>query len=233
MSVFQIASIAGIGGAIVLALVHYVLVGRRQPHPGLGARNVRRYSLWERLVHIVLVLTFLILAWTGFYAAIGWGGPMKGYMLMIHTTSGAVFAFCVGLMMVTWAADHAFARHDGIWLKRGGCLSTASDMPAGRFTAGEKIYFWSAGALTLVALLSMLLSMIKVLGTSGQHLMYHVHRWSTLALTVLTIWHAYATVLAKPGGGWMAVLTGRASAAWTKRWHPLWGGTGQATQPRS
>ena len=105
---------------------------------------------------------------------------------------------------------------------RGGCLSKADDLPAARFDAGQKLYFWFAGLATLVALLSMLLSMISLFGTAGQTLMYTVHRWSTLTLLVGTIWHAYATVLAKPGT-LGALVSGYVSAAWADRFHPLWG----------
>ncbi|HUU93485.1 MAG TPA: cytochrome b/b6 domain-containing protein [Phycisphaerae bacterium] len=230
MSLFQILSILGIGGSIGAALLHYVLIARRQPHPGHGERRVRRYNLWERLVHVVLLATFLVLAVTGFWASIGWDGPMSGYVLMIHTTCGAVFAVCVAVSLITWAADHAFAGHDGRWIRRGGCCSTRGDLPAGRFNASAKIYFWLAGLLTLVALLSMLLSMIPLLDTDGQHLMYHVHRYSTLILVVLTLWHAYITTLAKPGG-LTAILWGRVSRSWARRYHPLWGG-GEGKPPQ-
>ncbi|MBM4020186.1 MAG: hypothetical protein FJ288_18015 [Planctomycetes bacterium] len=222
MSLFQILSIIGIGGVVAFMPVHYFLVARRQPHPGLGLRSVRRYSLWERLVHLALLASFLVLAWTGFYAAIGWGGPMKGYMLMIHTTSGAVFAVSVAAMLITWAADHTFSAHDGHFLTRFGCLTLKKDLPAARFTGGDKVYFWLAGPLTLAALLSMLLSMIPWQGTAGLCLLYEVHRYSTLVLTVATLWHAYATTLAKPGTA-AALISGYVSAAWAQRYHPLWG----------
>jgi formate dehydrogenase subunit gamma len=208
--------------AAALCPVHYVLFARRAPRPAVGAKNVRRYGVWERLVHVALVVSFLVLAGTGFWASIGWGGPMRGYILMTHTTFGAVFAVSVAMMLVTWATDHALARADGQWLRRGGCLSAAGDLPAGRFDAGQKLYFWFAGATTLVLLLSMLLSMIPWLGTDGQVLMYDVHRWTALALVVGTLWHLYATWLAKPGTLW-SLVSGRVSAGWVNRYHPLWG----------
>jgi formate dehydrogenase subunit gamma len=222
MSLFQIVSIAGIVGTLAFLPLHYLLFARRQPHPGLGQRTVRRYSLWERLVHLALTVSFLVLAVTGFAASIGWGGPMKGYVLMLHTTCGAVFAVSVGAMLLTWAADHAFNSHDGQFLARGGCLTYRKDLPAARFTGSDKVYFWMAAVLTLVALLTMLLSMIPLLGTPGQSLMYETHRYSTLVLVMITIWHAYATTLAKPGT-LGSLISGYVSAAWAKRYHPLWG----------
>jgi len=227
MSLFQIISIVGIGGTLAFLPLHYLLFARRQPHPGLGERTVRRYNLWERLVHAALLVSFLVLAVTGFIASIGWGGPMKGYMLMLHTTCGAVFAVSVGVMLLTWAADHAFTSHDGQFLARGGCLAHRKDLPAARFTGGDKVYFWMAAVLALAALLTMLLSMIPLLGTTGQALMYETHRYATLVLVMITIWHAYATTLAKPGT-FGALISGYVSTAWAKRYHPMWG---KATGP--
>jgi len=227
MSLFQMISIVGIGGVLAFLPVHYLLFARRQPHPGLGEATVRRYSLWERLVHLALLVSFLVLAVTGFSASIGWGGPMKGYVLMLHTTCGAVFAVSVGVMLLTWAADHAFTSHDGQFLARGGCLAHRKDLPAARFTGGDKVYFWMAAVLALAALLTMLLSMIPLLGTAGQALMYETHRYATLVLVMITIWHAYATTLAKPGA-FGALISGYVSTAWARRYHPMWG---KATGP--
>jgi formate dehydrogenase subunit gamma len=232
MSLFQMVSIVGIGGALAAMPVHYLLIARKAPRPGLGMKTVRRYGLWERLVHLALALSFLVLAATGFAASIGWNGPMGGYTLMFHTTAGAVFAVSVACMLVTWAADHAFRASDGRWFRGGGLCTPVKELPAGRFTAGEKIYFWLAGPLALAALLSMLLSMIPVLATSGQALMYQVHRWSTLVLVVATIWHAYATTLAKPGT-LGALVSGYVSEGWAKRFHPLWGGGAGPGQPHA
>jgi formate dehydrogenase subunit gamma len=219
---FQYLSAAVLAATVFLCPVHWVLIARRQPRPGLGVRTVRRYNAWERLVHLALTVSFLVLAVTGFWATISWGGPMKGYVLMMHTTFGAVFAVSTLAMLITWAADHAFSKEDGRWMTRGGCLSAAGDLPAGRFDAGQKIYFWFAGLATLVALLTMICSMIPVFGTSGQHLMYALHRWAALALVATTIWHSYATVIAKPGT-LRSLRSGYVGSAWADRFHPQWG----------
>jgi len=232
MSLYQTLSILGIGGTAGVCVLHYLLVGRRMPHPGHGRRSILRYNLWERFLHLVLLATFLVLAVTAFWASIGWGGPMTGYNLMLHTTCGAIFAVAVAVMLVTWAADHAFGKHDGLWLRAGGCCSTRGDLPAGRFGAGDKIYFWIAAPLTLMLLLTMLLSMVPIFGTAGQHVMYDLHRYAALVLMIATIWHAYATTLMKPGG-LTAILRGRVSSGWAERYHPLWGGRSEAAETAS
>jgi formate dehydrogenase subunit gamma len=228
MSLYQTLSILAIAGTAGVCALHYLAVGRRRPRPGLGRPAILRYNLWERFLHLVLLATFLVLAVTAYWASIGWGGPMTGYSLMIHTTCGAVFAVAVAAMLITWAVGNAFGKHDCRWVEKGGPWSTRDDLPAGRFDAGDKIFFWAAGVLTLILLLSMLLSMVPLFGTAGQHLMYDIHRYAALVLMVLTLWHAYITTLAKPGG-LTAVLRGRVTSGWARLYHPLWGGASEET----
>ncbi len=229
MTLYQTLSIIAIVGTAGVCALHYLAVGRRMPRPGIGRRSVLRYNLWERFLHLVLLVLFLVLAVTAYWASIGWGGPMAGYSLMIHTTCGAVFGVAVAATLITWAAGHAFGKHDCRYMAKGGPWSARARLPAGRFNAGDKIYFWMAGALTLVLLLSMLLSMVPIFGTTGQHLMYDIHRWAALVLLVMTLWHAYITTVAKPGG-LTAILRGRVTAGWAKTYHPLWGGRPEATE---
>ncbi len=228
MTLYQTLSIVAIVGTAGICALHYLAVGRKVPKPGIGRRSVLRYNLWERFLHLVLLVLFVVLAVTAYWASIGWGGPMTGYSLMIHTTSGAVFGVAVAAMLITWAVDNAFAKHDCRWMAKGGPWSTRDDLPADRFNAGDKIYFWAAGLLTLVLLLSMLLSMLPLFGTAGQHLMYDIHRYAALVLMVLTLWHAYVTTLAKPGG-LTAILRGRVTGGWAQTYHPLWGGRSDET----
>ena len=150
MTLYQTLSIVAIVGTLGACALHYLAVDRRMPRPAIGRRSVLRYTLWERFLHLVLLVLFLVLAVTAYWASIGWGGPMAGYSLMIHTTCGAVFGVAVAAMLITWAAGHAFGKHDCRWLTKGGPWSACGDLPAGRFNAGDKIFFWVAGALTLL-----------------------------------------------------------------------------------
>ena len=67
--IFQIVSIVGIAGSFAAAGLHYAAVGRNRPRDA-GERTVRRYNLWERLVHAVLALGFVGLFVTGFWPAV-------------------------------------------------------------------------------------------------------------------------------------------------------------------
>jgi formate dehydrogenase gamma subunit len=222
MELFQLLSILGLGGTLAAAALHFAIARPRRfgPPPG-EPRDLVRLNLWERLVHAALVLSFLVLLVTSFVPALQ-GGRMTGYLLMLHTMAGAALALSLVAMMLTWAVDCRFLRHDGEWIRQGGCCRDKPEgLLAGRFDAAEKAYFWAAGILGASTLLTMMLSMVPLFGTTGQQVLYEIHRYSALVLVMATIGHTYRTTLAKPGT-WRALLWGRVSAKWAKHYHALW-----------
>jgi formate dehydrogenase subunit gamma len=222
MNLFQLLSIIGLGGTILAVGLHFVAMRPRRLAPSAKEpRDVLRLTRWERLVHWALLLTFLTLLVTSFYPALG-GQRMSGYLLMLHTSAGAAFAVSLVAMMITWAVAARLEKYDGEWLRRRGCVSEGPDgIPAGRFDAAEKIYFWAVGILGTTTLLSMMLSMVPVFGTYGQAVLYEVHRYAALLVVMATTVHAYRTTLAKPGT-FGALLGGRVSAKWAKYHHAIW-----------
>lgn len=216
---FRTVTIYTVVGVVALALLHFLLAGRKVSVPS-GGTKVRRYNIWERLVHLALTVSFLVLAVTGF-AEVLEGHRMEGFMLMIHATFAPVFACSVAAMMITWAGDCRFASHDLAWLQAGGCCCSCKEVPAGRFSGGQKVLFWLTGLLTLVLALSMVACMFPLFDEKGMVLMLRIHRCSALLLVVVMLMHAYATLLVRRGGFW-ALVTGKVSSEWAKRFHPLW-----------
>ena len=95
-------------------------------------------------------------------------------------------------------------------------------LPSGQlqnFDPLQKTYLWMGGVLGLVLLVTMLLSMVPLIGSQGQHLLLDIHRWSALLLLMLTVLHTSRTVLGKPGG-LSALCTGKVNAEWVKKYHP-------------
>jgi len=222
MNGFQLISLAGLGGTVLAIALHFVIARPRRGAPSAREpRDVPRLTRWERLVHAVLLLAFLVLLATS-----GWptlrGERMSGYFLMVHTVAGAVFAVALVAMMITWAADARFQATDVAWLRRQKVISEGPDgAPAGRFDPIEKAYFWTAGILGLATLISTMLSMVPLFGTVGQTVLYEIHRYAALLLVMATVVHLYRTTLAKPGT--LGILsTGRVSQAWANHHHALW-----------
>jgi len=217
---FRILAIIAICGAVAVAAVHFLLVGLRRLGLEVGPPEVRRLSLWERLVHALTMLSFLVLAVTGFLASLA-GHRMTGYSLMLHCTAAPAFIIGLAFMTLTWAEDCRYARHDLDWLRACPCLKREEGAPAGRFDAAQKTFFWLVALLGIPVALSSVLSMFPLAGTTGQELLYETHRYSALLLVMVTIVHTYNQTLGRPGT-WRALLSGKVGANWAKRYHPLW-----------
>ena len=202
---FAKLSILAVVVTAVAAAAHLAVFGRRRPPAGEGHADenpevVRRYSWFERTVHLVLAVGFVDLAVTGFGGAVLFGG-MGGWLLWWHFAGAGVFVVALTLAVLRWSYPNRFGPHDWEWAKAaGGYLHRpATPPPAGRFDAGQKAFFWLSSTTALVCVGAILLGMFPLFGTDGQSALVRVHRYTALALLVMVLVHAYAS-LAKAGG---------------------------------
>lgn len=184
-------------------------------------RTVRRWGGFSRLVHLVTLVSFFVLAVSGFWPVLAGQDRLAGYWLGVHTMTGTVFATGLAAMALLWAHAAAFEAHDGRWLRRGGLMRRGDDLPAGRLDAGQKLFFWALLTLGLVSLGTILLSMIPLFGAEGLGWLYEVHRYAGLALAVLVVLHTYRQTLGRPGVV-RSMINGRVSERWARLYHPLW-----------
>ena len=113
------------------------------------------------------------------------GEHISGYLMMIHATFAPVFALCLAILAVTWAGGHRFTADD---CPVGPAAAAAHDAAArpGRRQAvpcavlGYKATFWLLMFLALPLILSIVISMFHILGTSWQYFTMAVHRWTGL-----------------------------------------------------
>ena len=216
--------IAGMLGAAALAVLHYLVFRPWRSAPERAPKDVRLYGVWERLVHLALGAGFLILTVTALIPVLC-NESIEGWMLMVHVGASPLFFLGVLAAVLTWAEDCRFTKEDGTWLAqrlRHPFQSSSSALPAGRFDVLQKGFFWLSAFLCLVLLVSMLLGMVQLFGPDEQVRLARAHRWTALVLVVAVILHSYRTLLAKPGG-LSALFSGKVSAAWLKRYHPLGG----------
>ena len=121
-----------------------------------------------------------------------------------------------------WAEDGRFEEHDWKWASHlGGYLWKRHDLPAGRFNAGQKAYFWFVGLCSILLVLSGVGRVCPVFGEAGQAVVFDIHRYSALALVLAVIAHFYLGTLANPGTFW-AMISGRVGPGWARRHHPIW-----------
>jgi len=233
MGVFRFVSFTLPALAVVLFCLHYLIFGPRRAKPAQETRFIPRMSLLERLVHAVTIVSLLVLAGTGWLAAIGIGPALHGWYLIAHCTAGSFFTLSLVITAFLWADACCFEAHDGRWLRgSGGYLLGKECLPAGRFDGGQKLMFWVMLVLGLAVLVTATLPFLKWFGTDGQSLLLRCHRYSGLLLILVTIKHVYLVAVAKPAG-LRAMTVGTVSAEWATRYHPLWlvAGASRPCQP--
>ncbi|MHC4482790.1 MAG: cytochrome b/b6 domain-containing protein [Planctomycetota bacterium] len=146
----------------------------------------------KKLIYLLVLLCFLVLAITGFYPALILGEHLSDYWLMLHVTVGGVFAACLAILALMWAHRCRFNENDWPWLRslvrregaRNEFLPESSDLV-------QKTAFWLLVVVALPLMLSVVLSMFPLFGTAGQHFLANTHRYSALVFALVAIVHTY------------------------------------------
>ncbi len=143
----------------------------------------------RKLAWLAAAVCFVVLFVTGFGPRILWGVPLSGWLLMIHATFAPVFAVCVAFLAATWAWQCCFTSRDWDWVVRlftfkWNNLLVDSDL-------GWKLSFWAMILLVLPLSLSIISSMYPIFGTHGQEVLFEIHRFTALVLSLIAMAHLY------------------------------------------
>lgn len=124
---------------------HYAWIGpKRFSHDG---KKVRVFSSFNIIIHWVAAVPFVLLCLTGlamvFGDALG-GGAFIRFVRDVHGLSTILFAIAGPIMFVMWVKHALLKKYDLEWLLiLGGYLSKEKrPVPAGKFNAGQKMWFW-------------------------------------------------------------------------------------------
>ncbi|HEY5290974.1 MAG TPA: formate dehydrogenase subunit gamma [Burkholderiales bacterium] len=145
------------GWLVVLMLValgvFYKLRGPMDLHSPPTGKMIERFSSFERIAHWTMAISFCILAVSGLTMLFGKHVllPLIGHTLFswlaelgknLHNFVGPVFMFSIAVFVVKFIGDNIPRAYDITWLVKGGGVLTGEVVPAGRFNAGEKLWFW-------------------------------------------------------------------------------------------
>ncbi len=128
-------------------LIHYILIGAK--HFDHDGPKVFYFSIFTRLVHLLAAISFSLLVITGLMVVFGkliGGGAIVMMGRNVHLVSAMVFALTAVFMFLIWLKDMLPMPCDIAWLFiLGGYLSKKKKpVPAGKFNAGQKMWFWLA-----------------------------------------------------------------------------------------
>ena len=192
-----------------------------------------RFSFLQRAVHWVVGVTFVVLLLTGLafsYPSLFWlttlagGGPAAR---ALHPQIGAVFGVGLVFMFVLWVRDMFLNSPDRQWLgaiKHYVAHEHDKVPPAGKYNAGQKLFFWLQSLLGVVfAATGLLLWFPESFGSGLLNTMRLLHYVAALGGGLLLIVHVYLGTVAYPGTA-RGMIDGKVTIAWARLHHPRWSG---------
>jgi len=138
-------------------LTHYKIIGPKVfPHDG---KKIQAFSLYNRIIHQVAAVSFIVIVPTGFVIVFGdffGGGVFVRMCKNLHGVFTIPFAIVVIPMFLMWVKEAIFNFDDVKWMMIvGGYLSKEKKpIPAGKFNAGQKMWYWIATLGGMVMVLS-------------------------------------------------------------------------------
>jgi formate dehydrogenase subunit gamma len=222
--------------AMVLVIATFWLVkGTMQLHEPPTGRKIRRFTNWQMAIHWTTAYTFLTLAITGLIIVFGKNVllPLIGYTLFswlailaknLHNFVGPLFLVCILLLFFTFVRDNFWRAYDWNWIRKFGGLFSGTDVPSGKFNAGEKVWFWG-GVLTLGLIVSasgFVLDFPNFDQTrSTMQIANIIHLSFASIFMLLALTHIYMGTLGM-AGAYNAMSKGYVDETWAKEHHLYW-----------
>ena len=136
-----------------------------------------------------------------------------------------LFAAGMGAMLVIWFRAMFLSDTDRRWLRairHYATRDTANVPPAGKYNAGQKMFFWVQGALAIVFVASgAALWFPAAFGPAFLQWMRLSHYLATLGGGLFLIVHVYLGTVAYPGTA-RAMIDGTVTERWARHHHPRW-----------
>ncbi|RJF97092.1 formate dehydrogenase subunit gamma [Noviherbaspirillum saxi] len=223
--------------AIIALAAIYLIKGRIRLKGARTGRLIERFTSLERITHWTVAITFLTLALSGLIMLFGkyvlmpvFGHTLFGWLAFacknIHNFVGPVFTISLVLMFVLYVKDNLPQRGDGRWLARLGGAIGKEHVSAGRFNAGEKLWFWG-GVVTLGLIVSasgFVLDMLvpgMVYTRSNMQIANIIHLIAAVLVVAMSFGHIYLGTIGMEGA-YDAMRRGYVDDTWAKEHHDLW-----------
>ena len=228
------------GGIVILVvpallLLFFVTKGKIQLKAKLTGRLIERFNSAERVAHWTMAISFVALAATGLsllfgkYVLMPWLGAtaFSGIAVsakVIHNFVGPLFMFSMVVMIVIFVKDNIWRAYDMAWLRKFGGMISGEHVPAGRFNAGEKAWFWIGVVLLGIAVsISGAILLFPNWNTSreimgGSNL---VHASLACIFIAMSFAHIYLGTIGM-AGAYDAMRKGYVDETWAKEHHDIW-----------
>jgi formate dehydrogenase subunit gamma len=190
--------------------------------------------VFERFVHWLTAVTFVILGITGLNITFGrslilpWMGASafsewSEWAKFSHNYLSFAFTAGLVLMFLIWVARNIPTSADVEWFKTGGGMFGGKEPPANKFNGGEKLIFWismfGGGAVAVTGYV--LLFPFYGTGIASMQLAEIVHSVVAVLFVAAMFVHVYMGTIGVEGA-FEAMGEGTVDINWARERHSLW-----------
>ena len=236
---FHEVTLRWIGGIAILGMlaalvIFYLSRGMLRIESGRSGRTLVRFTAFERFVHWMTAVCFVILALSGLN--ITFGRPLllplmrpesftafSEWTKYGHNFLSFPFTLGVVLIFLMWLGGNIPTRVDIEWLKRGGGMIGHDHPPAYRFNAGQKLIYWVVVLGGGAAAVSGYVLIFPFYGTTIQTMQQGemVHSVVAMLFIATMLAHIYIGTIGMEGA-FEAMGSGTVDLNWAKEHHSLW-----------
>ena len=236
---FRMVTLKWIGGIAILGIlalltIYYLWHGAVRIEAGRSGRTIVRFNGFERFVHWLTAVTFVILGITGLNITFGrslllpWMGPeafsaWSEWAKFAHNYISFAFTIGLVLMFLIWVARNLPTRADIVWFLSGGGMFGGEEPPAWKFNGGEKLIFWLVvfGGGLVAASGYFLLFPFYGTNITNMEQAEIVHSVVAVLFIAAMFAHIYMGTIGVEGA-FEAMSEGTVDVNWAKERHSLW-----------
>ena len=221
------------GIMLAAIIVFYLYRGRVRLEGGRSGVRVPRFTVNDRMVHWTVAVTFIVLAITGLsllygravlipvFGLVGFSYVAAAFKF-VHNLFGPIFVVALVFMILSFIRGNLPEKGDLKWLVEGGGL-LGKRVSAGRYNAGEKIWFWVVVTMGLTASVTGLILDFPVFGQTRGAMQWSqiIHGVSAIIFITGAFGHIYIGTLGMEGS-LESMTQGSVDANWAKEHHDRW-----------
>jgi formate dehydrogenase subunit gamma len=228
------------GGWLVVAVIAiiaaiYFVQGPIKLHEPPTGRMIERFTLAERWTHWVVAISFCVLGVSGLIMLFGKYVllPVIGYTLFgwltslaknLHNFVAPLFIAGLLVFIVMYIKDNFPEKGDFAWILNSWKFFRGEHLPAGRFNAGEKAWFW--GGVVVLSLIICVSGLVLLFPNFDQLRMTMqqasvVHAIAAVLVIGAGLGHIYLGTIGVEGA-YRNMRDGVTDETWAKEHHELW-----------
>jgi len=165
---FKLALLSAVGATAAMFFVYIVLSMSR-------LANLKGIGWLDKAALVFTILGGIGLGLSGLVETAYLGRSLQGYPVLIRMSLVGLFAASMALLTILRARGHSFD-----------CVETAT------VSLRMRMFFWMLLAFGIAAVSTILIAMVPLLGSHGQHICSLLHSYSSIFVAVLAIGYGIA-----------------------------------------